>query len=114
LIYEAGDDIDDLLTLCRADITSKDPQKVKTYLGNFDRVEKRVIAVEERDRIRNFQSPVRGEEIMKICDLPPSKPVGVLKKMIEEAILDGIISNEYNAALEYLYTIKDNVLNELK
>lgn len=113
LIYEAGDDLNDLLTLCRADITSKDPQKVKTYLGNFDRVEKRVMAVEERDRIRNFQSPVRGEEIMKICDLPPSKPVGILKKMIEEAILDGIIPNEYNAALEHLYKIKDKVLENM-
>ena len=113
LIYEAGDDLDDLLTLCRADITSKDPQKVKTYLGNFDRVEKTVMAVEERDRIRNFQSPVRGEEIMKICSLSPSRPVGVLKKMIEEAILDGIIPNEYNAALEYLYKIKDKALESI-
>jgi hypothetical protein len=67
-------------------------------------------AVEERDRIRNFQSPVRGEEIMKICNLSPSKAVGTLKSKIEEAILDGIIPNEHDAALEYLYKIKDEVL----
>jgi poly(A) polymerase len=110
LIFEAGNEIFDLMTLCRADITSKDPVKIKTYLGNFDRVEKRMEAVEERDRIRNFQSPVRGEEIMKICNLSPSKAVGTLKSKIEEAILDGIIPNEHDAALEYLYKIKDEVL----
>jgi poly(A) polymerase len=112
LIFEAGDDIFDLMTLCRADITSKDPNKIKTYLGNFARVEKRMTEVEERDRIRNFQSPVRGEEIMSICNIPPSKNVGILKSRIEEAILDGIIPNEHDAALEYLYKIKDEVLNK--
>ncbi len=110
LIFEAGDDIDDLLTLCRADITSKDPRKVEKYLANFDRVEKRIAEVEERDKIRNFQSPVRGEEIMKICNLQPSREVGILKTKIEEAILDGIIPNQYEAALEYLYKIKDETL----
>jgi len=110
LIFEAGDDIEDLMTLCRADITSKDPDKVKKYLGNFARVEKRIAQVEERDRIRNFQSPVRGGEIMKICNIPPSREVGIIKSKIEEAILDGLIPNEYEAALEYLYRIKDEVL----
>jgi len=110
LIFEAGDDINDLLTLCRADITSKDSNKVKKYLSNFDRVEKRIAEVEERDKIRNFQSPVRGEEIMEICKIPPSKEVGIIKTKIEEAILDGLIPNEYDAALEYLYKIKDEVL----
>jgi poly(A) polymerase len=110
LIFEAGDDIEDLMKLCRADITSKDPDKIKKYLGNFDRVEKRIAEVEERDRIRNFQSPVRGEEIMKICYIPPSREVGIIKTKIEEAILDGLIPNEYDAALEYLYKIKDEVL----
>jgi len=107
LIFEAGDSIFDLMKLCRADITSKDPDKVKKFLGNFDRVEKRILEVEERDKIRNFQSPVRGDEIMKIFDIPPSKKVGEIKSMIEEAILDGIIPNEYDAALKYAYKIKN-------
>lgn len=110
LIFDAGDDIEDLFALCRADITSKDPAKVKKYLGNFDLVEKKVAEVEERDKIRNFQSPVRGEEIMKICNLNPSKEVGILKSAIEEAILDGVIPNDYDSALGYLYKIKDDLL----
>jgi len=110
LIFDAGDDIDDLLTLCRSDITSKDPEKVNKFLDNFNRVEKRIAEVEERDKIRNFQSPVRGEEIMKICGLKPSREVGIIKKTIEEAILDGIIPNEYEAALKYLLSIKDKLM----
>jgi poly(A) polymerase len=111
LLFEAGDDIYDLLTLCRSDITSKDPSKVKKYLENFDKVEQRIHEVEERDKMRNFQSPVRGEEIMKICDLKPSREVGMLKSKIEDAILDGVIPNDYDAALKYLHEIKDEVLN---
>jgi tRNA nucleotidyltransferase (CCA-adding enzyme) len=83
-------------------------KKVKEYSSNFDKVEKRILEVEERDKIKNFQSPVRGDEIMRICKLPPSREVGVIKKKIEEAILDGIIPNEYEAAKEYLYKIKDD------
>ncbi len=112
LIFEAGDDLEDLFTLCRADITSKDPSKVKKYLENFDRVEKMAAEVEARDKIRNFQSPVKGDEIMKICNLQPSRAVGMLKTAIEEAILDGIIPNEYEAALEYLYKMKDDILHK--
>ena len=110
LIFEAGDDIEDLLTLCRADITSKDPEKVKKYLSNFDLVEKRIAEVEARDQMRNFQSPVKGDEIMKICNLSPSRQVGQIKSKIEDAILDGIIPNTHEAALEYLYKIKDEIL----
>jgi tRNA nucleotidyltransferase/poly(A) polymerase len=107
LIFEAGEWIFDLMTLCRSDITSKDPEKVKKFLSNFDKVEKRINEVEERDKIRSFQSPLRGDEIMKLFDIPPSKKVGEIKTKIEEAILDGIIPNEYEAALNYALKIKD-------
>jgi hypothetical protein len=110
LIFEAGDDIEDLFRLCRADITSKDPDKVKKYLENFDKVEQKVAEVEQRDNIRNFQSPVKGDEIMIVCNLQPSRAVGILKTRIEEAILDGIIPNEHDAALDYLNKIKNEVL----
>ena len=110
LIVDAGEDLNDLLTLCRADITSKNPEKVKNYLNNFDIVEKKIYEVLEKDELRNFQSPVRGEEIMEICNLQPSREVGIIKKKIEEAILEGIIPNDYIAAKEYLYKIKDNIL----
>lgn len=110
LVVDAGEDLDDLFVLCRADITSKNPAKVKRYLGNYEGVVKRIKEVEEKDRLRAFQSPVRGEEIMEICGIPPSRTVGVLKGMIEEAILDGRIPNEYDAARMYLLEIKDDVL----
>lgn len=112
LIFDAGNNIYDLLTLCRSDITSKDPSKVKKYLENFDKVEQRIHEVEERDQMRNFQSPVRGEEIMQICNLKPSREVGAIKSKIEDAILDGIIPNDYDAALKYLHEIKDEVLKK--
>ncbi|MBX7043209.1 MAG: CCA tRNA nucleotidyltransferase [Ignavibacteria bacterium] len=111
LAADAGEDLEDLLKLCRADITSKNPKKVEKYLKNFGIVEKRVIEVAEKDKLRNFQSPVRGEEIMKICGLRPSRTVGMLKKRIEDAILDGLIPNEYEDALKYLYQIKDEVIS---
>ena len=110
LAAEAGNELIDLFKLCRADITSKNLQKVKRYASNFNFVEKRIIEVQEKDNLRNFQSPVRGEEIMSICQIEPSKLVGMLKKKIEDAILDGIIPNEYNAALEYLYLVKDEII----
>ncbi len=109
-IVEADEDLNDLITLCRADITSKNPQKVSKYLANYDRVMKKVLEVQEKDKLRAFQSPVRGEEIMKVCNLKPSKKVGEIKKVIEEAILDGIIANDYDEAYDYLLKIKDKFL----
>ena len=111
LIVNAGEDLEDLITLCRADITSKNPDKVNKYLENYELVMKKVWDVEEKDRLRAFQSPVRGEEIMRICNLTPSKKVGEIKTAIEEAILDGKIGNNYEEALNYLFKIKDQLLN---
>ena len=111
LIVAAGDDLDDLITLCRADITSKNPQKVKKYLNNYERVMQKVIDVREKDELRAFQSPVRGNEIMKICNLPPSKMIGEIKSKIEAAILDGKIGNNYEEALKYLLDIKDEIID---
>ena len=107
LMVAAGEETDDLLTLCRADITSKNPERVKRYMGNFERVEKFMQDVVERDKLKAFQSPVRGDEIMKICGLTEGITVGAIKSAIEEAILDGEIENTYVAAFEYLMKIKD-------
>ncbi len=106
-IVDAGEDLEDLITLCRADITSKDPNKVSEYLENYERVMKKVWEVEEKDKLRAFQSPVRGDEIMKICNLKPSKKVGEIKKAIEDAILEGRIENNYEESYKYLMKIKD-------
>jgi putative nucleotidyltransferase with HDIG domain len=114
LIVQAGDDLEKLIMLCRADITSGNPKRVKKHLENFDFVMKRIREVEEKDRMRSFQSPVRGEEIMKTCGLDPGPCVGKLKRMIEEAILDGQIPNEHDSAFQYLLEIKDRVLAESK
>lgn len=111
LIVYAGEDLEDLITLCRADITSKNPGKVSKYLGNYERVMKKVLEVEEKDKLRAFQSPVRGEVIMEICNLKPSKKVGEIKAAIEDAILDGKIGNNYEEAFQYLLSIKDKFLN---
>lgn len=107
---QADGDIDELLKLCRADVTSSDPKRVRRYLENFERVVAHLRSVEEKDQLRRFQSPVRGEVIMAETGLEPCPLVGKLKKMIEEAILNGKIPNEYDAALEYLRSIKDSVL----
>lgn len=108
LIVEAGDDLEDLITLCRADITSKNPDKVSKYLQNYENVMNKVREVKEKDKLREFQSPVRGETIMEVCNLEPSKTVGEIKYAIEEAILNGEIGNTYEEAYEYLLKIKDD------
>lgn len=102
LIFEAGDDIDDLMTLCNSDITSKNEFRVKRYKKNFEIVKNKIKEVEEKDRVRNFQPPVSGQEIMKIFNLQPCLEVGLLKSKIKEAILDGDIENDRKQALDYL------------
>lgn len=110
LIVSAGEDLEDLITLCRADITSKNPEKVNKYLENYEAVMKKVWEVEEKDKLRSFQSPVKGETIMEVCGLKPSKKVGEIKSAIEDAILDGQIGNNYEEAYTYLLKIKDKYL----
>lgn len=107
LIYEAGDDIDDLMKLCRADITSKNEWRVKKYRNNFDRVEEKIESVEEKDKMRNWKNPVSGEEIMKAFNVKPGPIVGKVKDEIKEAILDGDIPNTYEDAYNYMLRLKE-------
>ena len=106
LIVDAGEEIGDLMKLCRADITTKNPKNITKYLGNFDRVEKRMSEVIEIDKLKAFQSPVRGDEIMKMFNLGPGKEVGKIKTMVEDAIINGEIKNDYSSAMSFLDQIK--------
>ncbi len=111
LIYEAGDDIFKLMTLCRADITSKNEHKITRFLANFDLVEKKIKEVEKKDRIRNWKNPVSGEEIMEIFGIGPSRTIGEVKNAIKEAILNGDIQNNHDAAIEFMKSNKNLFVN---
>lgn len=102
LVFDAGEYVENLMTLCEADITTKNPNKFKKYHKNFEIVRKKIVEVENRDHVRNFQPPISGEEIMALFNLKPSREIGILKEAVKEAILEGEIQNEYQAAYEFI------------
>ncbi len=108
LLFEAGDDIDDLMLLCNADITSKNEERKRQFRRNFELVKEKLVAIEEKDRIRNMKFAVDGEEIMQMFNLQPSREVGILKNAMKEAILDGVIPNEHDACVEFLNSIHNS------
>ena len=115
LLFEAGDDVEDLMTLCRADITSKNNSKVKRFLQNFDKVERKMRLVEEKDKIRNFQLVITGQMIMETFDLKPGKVIGDIKEALKEAVLDGIIKNDFDEVYDYMLQLgRDQGLSVVK
>lgn len=112
LLFDSGDDFEDLMRLCRADITSKNKGLIKEYTRNYDSVDQRARVVEEKDKIRNWKPPINGDEIMQLFELKPGKEIGILKKAVEMAVLDGVIPNDHDAAVDFLKLMHKKILAE--